>query len=121
MKSRKPEAEYLITSDFGDRLEVVGGADDVVGDDVRQMRDDGEHLVVMVGVHRVDVRAAAPPEFGQLFERSRIGVRQRREDAPAVLEQIGKAGVRAGLFRAGERMAGDEMDAVQEYAATSAR
>ena len=94
---------------LGDRLKVVGGADDVVGDDVRQMRDDGEHHVVVVGVHRVDVGAAAPPEFGQALERCGIGARQRREDAPAVLEQVGKAGVGAGFFRAGERMAGDEM------------
>ncbi len=37
VKSRKPEAEYLITSALRDGLEVVGRADDVVGDDVRQM------------------------------------------------------------------------------------
>ena len=35
VKSRKPPAEYFITSDCGDLLEVGGRADDVVGDQVR--------------------------------------------------------------------------------------
>ena len=35
VKSRKPPAEYLITSLAGDLLEVRGGADDRVGDQVR--------------------------------------------------------------------------------------
>ena len=111
VKSRKPEAEYLMTSDLVTVSQIVGRADDVVGDDVRQVRDDGQHHVVVLGIHRVDVGAAAPPEFRQPFQRGRVGARQRREDAPAVLEQVGEAGVRARFFRAGERMAGNEVHA----------
>jgi hypothetical protein len=96
---------------LGHRLQVVRRADDVVGDDVRQVRDDGEHHVVVLGVHGVDVGAAAPPEFRQPLQRLRIGAGQRREDAPAVLEQVGEAGIRTRFFRAGQRMAGDEMHA----------
>ena len=33
---------------LGHRLQIVGRADDVVGDDVRQMRDDGQHHVVVL-------------------------------------------------------------------------
>ena len=51
VKSRKPPAENLMTSDLQRLLEIGRGADDRVGDEMRQMRGDGEHLVVVRGVH----------------------------------------------------------------------
>ena len=42
---------------------------------------------------------------------------KRREDAPAPLEQAEEAGIRAGIFRSGDRVAGDEMDVRPAYAA----
>ena len=42
---------------------------------------------------------------------ARVGAFGRREDAPAADEQFGKAGVRAGMLGAGDRMGGDEMHA----------
>ena len=53
-----------------DRLQFVGGADDGVGDQMRQMAGDREHQVVVVGRHRLDIgaeqrartrRASRPP------------------------------------------------------------
>ena len=49
VKSRKPPAENLITSDVGHALQVLGGVDDVVGDEVRHVAGDGEHQVVVLG------------------------------------------------------------------------
>ena len=112
VKSRKPPAEYFITS-LGDLLQVGGGADDVVGDQVRQVAGDGQHQVVVLGVHDLDLGARAPPEGGQLADRRRVGARRRRQDAPAVVEQLGEAGVGPGLLGAGDRVAGDEMHALR--------
>ena len=112
VKSRKPEAEYLMTSDLVTASQVVGGADDVVGDDVRQMRDDGQHHVV---VRRGPSCRCWQPQRRQNSESVSSAAGsvsgQRREDAPAVLEQVGETGIGSRLFRAGERMAGDEMHA----------
>ena len=50
VKSRKPPAEYLITSIWVTVLEIGGGADDVVGDQMRQMAGDREDQIVVLGV-----------------------------------------------------------------------
>ena len=113
VKSRKPPAEYLITSLLGDRLEVGGGADDVVGDQVRHVAGDREHQVVVLGVHDLDVGAErAPRTRPGARPRPRSAPARRREDAPAVVEQLGEAGVGARLLGAGDRVAGDEMHAL---------
>ena len=57
VKSRKPPAENLITSDRVTCLQVGGGADDVVGDQMRQMAGDGEHQVVVLRRHGLDLGA----------------------------------------------------------------
>ena len=44
----------------GDALQMPRGVDDVVGDQVRHVAGDGQHQVVVLGVHHLDVRAAAP-------------------------------------------------------------
>ena len=63
VKSRKPPAENFITSLSVTALEVGGGADDVVGDEVRDVAGDGEDEVVVLGRHHLDVGAEAPPEI----------------------------------------------------------
>ena len=40
-----------------------------------------------------------------------VGVGRRRQDAPAVDEQLGEAGVGPGILGAGDRMRGHEMHA----------
>ena len=80
VKSRKPPAEYFITSASGDLLQVGGGADDVVGDQVRQVAGDGEHQVVVARVHRLDLGAERRPEGGEPRDRRR-GRRRRRAAA----------------------------------------
>ncbi len=47
----------------------------------------------------------------EAFDGGLVGVFRRREDAPAVDEQLGEAGVRPGVFGAGDGMAGNEMNA----------
>ena len=94
-----------------DLAELVGGADDGVGDQMRQMAGDRQHQVVMLGRHGLDVGAERAPERGEPLDRGRVGVRRRREDAPAVDEQLGEAGIGAGMLGAGDRMRGHEMHA----------
>ena len=91
--------------------EIVRGADDGVGDEMRQMRRDGEDAVVMRGVQALDHAAAAPPEGVELVDRGGVAVGQRRQDAPAAVEQLGEARFGARILGAGDRMAGNEMHA----------
>ena len=91
------------------RLEVGRGAHDVVGDEVRHVARDRQHDVVVGRAHRLDVGAGRLPEGGEAGERLRLGAGWRRQDHPAFREQRGEAGVGAGIFGAGDRVAGDEM------------
>ena len=52
-----------------------------------------------------------PPERGDPLDRALLGARRWRENAPAVDEELGKAGIGAGIFGAGDRMGGHEVDA----------
>ena len=113
VKSRKPLAEYLITSPSVTCFEVVGGADDIVGDQMRQVRGDGQHQVVMRGVHHIDL---APSRCQKCFSRShrrRVGARRRRQDAQRPSNRLGEAGVGAGILGAGDGWAGNEMHALR--------
>ena len=58
VKSRKPPAENVMTSDLRSSLEIGRGADDRIGDQMRQMRGHRQHPVVMLGGHRHDLHAA---------------------------------------------------------------
>ncbi len=112
VKSRKPPAENLITSVSVTRPRWLRGVDDVVGDEVRHVAGDGEHQVVVLRVHDLDVAAARAPERGELVDRGLVGALGRGQHAPAAVEQLGKAGFGAGMLGAGDRMAGDEMHAL---------
>ena len=65
----------------------------------------------MRGVHGDDAHACGLPERRHRRERGRIGVGERRQDAPAVVKQVGKARGGAGMLGAGDGMAGHEMHA----------
>ena len=74
VKSRKPPAENFSTSERVTVVQFVGGADDGVGDQVRQMAGDRQHQVVVIGRHDLDICAPSrPPERGELLDRGRIG------------------------------------------------
>ena len=94
VKSRKPPAENLITSRLGHLFDVGGGADDVEGDQMRDVAGDGEHDVVVLGRHGLDRRAEPAPQRGDLLHRRLAAPLARGEDAPAAVEQFGKARVR---------------------------
>ena len=112
VKSRKPPAENLITSLSVTRPRWLRGVDDVVGDEMRHVAGDGEHEVVVLRVHDLDVGPARAPERGQLVDRGLVGALRRSQDAPAAVEQVGEAGFGAGMLGAGDGMAGDEMHAL---------
>jgi hypothetical protein len=70
-------------------------------------------LVVMLRVHVIDHWSRSVSQNSAAVALAvRVGIRQRRQDAPAALEQAGEAGIRAGIFGAGNRVAGNEMDAL---------
>ena len=73
VKSRKPPAENFSTSERVTVCNLVGGADDGVGDQMRQMAGDGEHQVVVIGRHGLHIGAEQAPERGELLDRRRIG------------------------------------------------
>ena len=70
----------------GHLAELVGGADDGVGDQMRQMAGDRQHHVMMVRRHDLDLGAEPGPERAQFVYRSWIGSFRRRENAPAIDE-----------------------------------
>ena len=105
VKSRKPPAENLITSPIGDLLQVGGGADDVVGDEVRHVAGDGEHDVVMLGVHRLDLGAAGA-RTRRAWPPPAASVPGAASGCTSGLEQLGEAGVGTGMLGAGDRVAG---------------
>ena len=94
----------------GDLRQLVGGADDGVGDQMRQMAGDREHEIMVVRRHGLDPGAHRSPERPQFLCRGRIGALRRRQDAPAIDEKLGKAGIGAGVLGAGYRMCRHEMD-----------
>ena len=67
-KAAGRELDHLRARDL---LEVGGGADDVVGDQVRHMAGDREHQVVVLRRHHLDIRADRLPERLHLSHRRR--------------------------------------------------
>ena len=57
---------------------------------------------------------SAPQNALQLLDRGRVRAFGRRQDAPAIDEQFGKAGVGAGVLGAGDRMRRDQMHALRD-------
>ena len=110
VKSRNPLAEYLRISELGDQAQVERRANDGVCDQMGDMAGDGQDQIVMLRRHDLDVGAKRLPEPRQALDRGRLGVFRRCEDAPAVDEKLGEAGVGAGVLGAGDRMRGNEID-----------
>jgi len=66
-------------------------ADDVEGDQMRQMARHRQREIVMFRRRRLDLGAQPLPKFGEFLHHAGVGVRRRREQAPAILEQSRKA------------------------------
>ncbi len=88
---------------------LVGGADDGIGDQMRQMAGNPEHQIVVIRRHGLDIGAERPPEGGEPLHRASVRILRRSQNAPAIDEEFGEAGIRAGIFGAGDRMARNEM------------
>ncbi len=71
------------------------------------MAGDGEHEIVVRGIHHLDLGAKRGPERAERFNRGGVRIGRRREDAPAPFEQGGKACLGPALFGAGDRVRGD--------------
>jgi hypothetical protein len=82
-----------------------------------QVRGDGQHLVMVAGLHDFHLAAGAAPEFRQLLHRRLVGAGRRRQDEPAAPEQLGETRLRPGMLGAGQGMAGDEMHMVGQQRA----
>ena len=80
---------------LGHFLEVSCRANDIVSDQVRHMARDREHEIVMLRRHHVHFGTAGMPEFFQPRHGGGIAAGKRREDAPALEKQVGKAGRRS--------------------------
>ena len=73
-----------------------------------------EHQIVMVGRHRFHVGAEQAPEGRKLVHRLLVRAVGRRQDAPAVDEQLGKARIRAGIFCPRDRVRRNEIHALRQ-------
>ena len=81
---------------------------------MRQMAGDGQHHVVMVGRHDLDLGAKSGPERAQFFHRRGIGALGRRENAPAIDEQFSETGIRTGVLGTGDGMRRNELRACRQ-------
>ncbi len=70
------------------------------------MAGDGEHEVMMPGVHHLDLAAELFPEGLERLHRAFVRALGRSENRPAAVEQFGEAGVGAGPLRARDGMGG---------------
>ena len=66
---------------------------------------------MVLAVHDVDHRAHRGPQGSELVDHALVGAGERRQDAPAAVEQLGEARLGARVLGAGDRMAGNEMHA----------
>ena len=101
----------------GHSAEVVGHADHRVGNEVRGVAGDGEHEIVVVRVHLVDMAAHALPERPQPSDGVRVRPGRRHDQQPAVVEQLGEPGTGAGMLGPGDRMRGHEVHALGDMGA----
>jgi len=84
---------------------------------MRQVRGDGEHLVMVPRLHQLDHAAGAAPELSHPLDRTIVGAGRRGQDAPASFEEFGQACLGPRMLGAGDGMAGDEMDAFGQVGA----
>ena len=89
----KPSGGKL--DDFGSRhfFDVSGGADDIVGDEMRHMASDRQHQIVMRGLHDFDIRASSGPKSREAGDGLGIGPLRRRQYAPAIQKKRRKPGL----------------------------
>ena len=96
-------AEYLqVLAAFGQRINQTEGQQ------MRQMAGGGEHFVVMLDFHVLDIGAQLTPEPINHLQRSAIGIRQRRENHLMAAEQLTITGLYPALLGAGNGVPRDK-------------
>jgi hypothetical protein len=68
----------------------------------------------VIGRHDLDLGAHAGPECTQCFDRHGVAAVGRCEDAPAVDEEFGEAGIGSGMLGAGDGMGRNEMNVIRQ-------
>ncbi|MNQ68424.1 hypothetical protein D3C85_829770 [compost metagenome] len=103
-------------------LALVGQrVDQAEGQQVRQVAGGGEHLVVVLDGHVLDVGTQRPPQAVDQRQRRRLGLGQRGEDHLVAAVQLAVGRLHAALLGAGDRVAGYEAgDARTEHLARGA-
>ena len=77
------------------------------------MAGDSQHKIMMRRIHQVDICAQRLPKGGDFGDLVGIGPFGRREDAPAIVKQGGKARLWPAAFRPGDGVGGDDSMAGQ--------
>ena len=90
------------------------------GQQVRQVARHGQGAVVLVRPHDDHARVERLPEGDGALDGGAVGLRRRRHDGDAALEQVGVGVLRAALLRAGQRVAADEGNAGRQLAVEGA-
>src|SRR5690606_4377374 len=96
------------------RFKIEGGADDRIGDQVRQVAGDRQDLVVVPRIHHLDEGAGGLPQGPQFVQRPRVSRRWRRKNRVTILEKIREARIRAAMFGAGDRVAGNKVNPLRD-------
>ncbi len=92
----------------------VGGGDDGVGDQMRQMAGDREHEIMMIRAHHLDLGANRGPERAQAIGGSRVDAFRRRQMHQRLMKSSAKPGIRPRMFGARDRMGRHEMNALRQ-------
>src|SRR6478672_13045077 len=83
---------------------------------MRQVTDGSQNLVVELWIHREHDRPRLLPEGLDLFERLRVRLLSRRQNAASPAEEVFGSRRRTRLFLSGDRMPTDEMHAGRHLA-----
>ncbi len=89
---------------LGHTLQIAGGADDGIGNQVRQVAGNREHQIVMPRVHDLDIGTQRLPENLEALDRELRSAFRRGQYAPAALKQCRKARVWSAFLGTGNRM-----------------
>ena len=91
------------------------------GDQMGKVADVGEEAVVALGGEALRAHAEELPEFFDLSQGGGVGLLVRREDAEAIVEEVGAGEFYAALFAAGDGVTGDEIYRFGEIGRASCR
>ena len=81
---------------------------------MRKMRCHGEDKIMMVGIHDLNLASRTPPQLSYAADSGGMRPFRRRQNTPPTFEQFGESSLGTRVFRARDRMAGNQMDPVRD-------